>query len=225
MNRAPFLIGGLIVLLQVSLLGYGLARADNATQLRTPIRPTTDVTLPLALETIMPFAGGVAADWRADSRLVGASMQIDWPHERGTQAALDLPPGGWIFLAFLSENDLLTMRIDRASGVIVQTSLISLGDRARSGYADRAIDLVESTTSSSTAALAAETAHGTAFRNACPDQRFLSWLTARKSADGRVDWHIEYPSVADEPQPPLEMDIDWQSGQIQNVANASAPCV
>lgn len=152
-------------------------------------------------------------------------MQIDWPPERTESPAPELPRGGWIFLAFLSQDDLLTMRIDRASGTIVETGLISLGEQSRAAYAAQLLDLSWAQTSSGTAMLASEAAYGTAYRDACPDQRFTSWLTVRRLPDsGLQAWHIEYKSVADEPQPSMTMDVDWQTGQIQNVTSADEPC-
>ena len=225
MNRALPVIGGLILLLQAGLLGVGFARADDPQRIRAPIQPTVQPELPLDLEGILLFATGVAADWRSDSQLVKASLQIDWPHERSNESSLELPMGGWIFLAFLSHNDLLTMRIDRASGTVVQTGIIALDGGSRSAYADQVIDFSTATTSSATAIGAAEAAYGTTFRNACPDQRFTSWLTVQRLAESAVNsWHIEYKSVAESPQPSMAMDIDWQSGQIQNVTNADEPC-
>ena len=225
MNRAPFLIGVLIILAQAGLLGYGFVRADDPDQIQTPIQPTVQPQMPLDLEGIVPFAREVATSWRTDSQLVGASMQIDWPREPTDKLALELPPGGWIFLAFLSQDDLLTLRIDRASGSIVQTGLISLDKQTPADYAAQLVDLTAASTSSGTALLAAEASYGTDFRNACPDQRFTSWLTVRRlpEADSQA-WHIEYKSIADEPQPAMTMNVDWQSGEIQNVTNAAEPC-
>jgi len=221
----PVIVCGLIILLQVGLLGYGYVRADNPDHLPTPIHPAVEPELPLELEGIWPFANEVAIDWRDNARLVGASMQIDWPREGDSQPLAELPLGGWIFLAFLSDDDLLTMRIDRGSGTIVETKQLVLGDRARAAYAAHPIELSAATTRSGTAAQAAETAYGLDFRSACHDQRFMSWLTVRQDdVAGIPNWHIEYVVRADEPQPSLKLDIDWRSGEIGDVENATEPC-
>jgi hypothetical protein len=154
-------------------------------------------------------------------------MQYDWPREALPEPPAELPRGGWIFFAFLAGDDLLTLRVDRGSGVIVDTRIVPLGDRARAGYVANAVDLDDASARSGTAAQAAETAYGAEFRAACPDQRYQSWLAARIYAErGEIVWHVEYESVnADgEPVTPLTLDVSWETGDLQNVANADEPC-
>jgi hypothetical protein len=218
-------ICGLIILIQLGLLGLGYVRADEPDHLPTPIHPPVEPKIPLDLEGIWTFANGVATNWRADAQLVAASMQIDWPHAADDLPLTELARGGWIFMAYLSQDDLLTMRIDRGSGTIVETRLTNLDDKARDAYAAHPIDLNAATTRSGTAAQAAEAAYGLEFRNACRDQRFMSWLNVEHDLNtGTPHWHIEYEARADEPQPSMKLDIDWQTGDIRNVENATAPC-
>ena len=225
MKQFAVFICGLIILIQVGLLGVGYVRADDSEHLPTPIHPTVDPELPLDLEGIWTFSNGVATEWRADAQLVGASMQIDWPHEADDRPLSELAHGGWIFMAFLSQDDLLTMRIDRGSGTVVETRLTNLDNKARDAYAEHPIDLNAATTRSGTAAQAAEAAYGLEFRNACRSQRFMSWLNVEQDANSRtLHWHIEYEARADEPQPSMVLDIDWQTGEIRNVENATTPC-
>jgi len=225
MRRIAVVICGSIILAQAGLLGYSLTRADSQERLPTPIRPTTTPQFPLDLEGIIPFATSVAQDWSADASLTRASMQIDWPPDKVNGTVTQLPPGGWIFLSFLGSNGLLTMRIDRGSGVIVDTRILAIGERFRDEFGATPIDLSKASTTSGTAALAAETAHGTAFRSACPDKRHTSWLSAQSDpVTGQMAWHIEYEAQSDPPQPSMTMDVDWQTGQIENLANDRQPC-
>jgi hypothetical protein len=225
MKRVAVVICAVIVLAQAGLLGYSLTRAGSPQRLHTPIRPTTTPEFPLDLEGIMPFATRVAEDWSADASLTRASMQIDWPPDKVTGAVTQLPFGGWIFLSFLGSDGLLTMRIDRGSGIIVDTRILTIGDRFRDEFGSTPIDLSKASTTSGTAAAAAETAHGTTFRSACPDKRHTSWLSPQPDpATGQMGWHIEYEAQSDQPQPSMTMDVDWQTGQIENLANANQPC-
>jgi hypothetical protein len=225
MMRIAAVICGLIIMAQVGLLGYSLTRADSPQRLPTPIRPTTSPEFPLDLEGIMPFATGVAQGWSPDASLTRASMQIDWPQDKASGAVTQLPFGGWIFLTFLGSDGLLTMRIDRGSGIIVDTRILTIDDRFRDEFGSTPIDLSAASTTSGTAAAAAETAHGTTFRSACPDKRHTSWLSAQPDpATGNMAWHIEYQTQGDQSQPSMTMDVDWQTGQIENLANDNQPC-
>jgi hypothetical protein len=224
-KRIALIACGLIVLGQVALLGYSLTRAHSPGRLTTPIRPTTNPEFPLDLEGILPLATSVAQGWSTDAHLTRASMQIDWPPDKISGPVTQLPFGGWIFLSFVGSEGLLTMRIDRGSGIIVDTSILGIGDRFRNEFGSTPIDLSKTSTRSGTAALAAETAHGTAFRSACPDKRHASWLSAQPAAaNGQMAWHIEYESQGEQPQPSMTMDVNWQTGQIENLANENQPC-
>jgi len=225
MRRIGLIICVAIVLIQLGLIGYSATRASTPIRLRAPLQPTTQPPMPLDLEGIWPFASKVATDWHADASLVRASMQIDWPGDAGTVPAGQLPTGGWIFLTFLSSDGLLTMRIDRGSGVIVDTETLDIDSKFRDAFSTTPIDFAAAKTSSGTAASAAEVAYGATFRSACPDRRHTSWIAVRVDpATGALSWHVEYESRGDQPQPAMTMDVDWKSADIQNVENATEPC-
>jgi len=225
MRRVGLLVCAAIVVIQLGLLGYAVSRASTPTRLASPIRPTTEPQFPLDLEGIWPFASNVATGWKSDAALVRANMQLDWPGEAGNPPAGQLPIGGWIFMTFLSSDGLLTMRIDRGSGVIVDTEILDIDSRFRDAFPATPIDFSLAKTSSGTAASAAEVAHGTEFRSACPDQRHTSWLAVQTdSSTGATAWHIEYESRGEQPQPSMTLDVDWITADIRNVENATEPC-
>jgi hypothetical protein len=225
MRRVGLIICVAIILIQLGLLGYAATRASSQSLVQAPIRPTTQPPVPLDLEEIWPFASSVATNWRSDASLVRASMQMDWPGEAGSPPAGQLPIGGWIFMTFLSSDGLMTMRIDRGSGVIVDTEVLDIDAKFRDAFSTTPIDFSAAKTSSGTAASAAEVAYGSTFRSACPDLRHTSWIAVQVDpATGATSWHIEYESRGDQPQPSMTMDVDWQTADIRNVENATEPC-
>jgi hypothetical protein len=117
------------------------------------------------------------------------------------------------------------MRIDRGSGVIVDTEVLDIDSRFRGAFPATPIDLSLAKTTSGTAASAADVAYGTEFRSACPDQRHTSWLAVQVDpSTGATSWHIEYESRGEQPQPSMTMDVDWNTADIRNVENATEPC-
>ena len=225
MRRIAVTIVVAILAGQVALTGIAFTRADAPDQLTTPIHPSTEPDRPVDFEGVWLFASKVAADWRSDAKLVRATMQIDWPLEPQPEQFAELPQGGWILLAFLSKGELLTMRLDRGSGTIVETRLLALVEASRDAYAAAAIDFEQASTTSGTAARAADAAYGSEYRAACPEMRFVSWLTvAREPVTGQPVWRITYETRAEEPQPSMMLDVDWQTGDILNVTNATADC-
>ena len=140
MRRVGLLVCAAIVVIQLGLLGYAVSRASTPTRLASPIRPTTEPQFPLDLEGIWPFASNVATSWKSDAALVRANMQLDWPGEAGNPPAKQLPIGGWIFMTFLSSDGLLTMRIDRGSGLIVDTEILDIDSRFRDAFPATPID-------------------------------------------------------------------------------------
>ena len=113
MNRFAWAACSVIIVLQATLLGVGLTRTDASRSLGTPISPTFEVAIPLDLEGIAPFSNDIAREWRSGAQLVRASMQLDWPRDASVPEFTDLPRGGWIMLAYVADDELLTMRIDR----------------------------------------------------------------------------------------------------------------
>jgi hypothetical protein len=225
MRRVGLIICIAIVLTQLGLIGYSVTRASTPSRVQAPLQPTTQPPMPLDLEGIWPFASTVATGWHADASLVRASMQIDWPGDASAQPASQLPTGGWIFLTFLSSDGLLTMRIDRGSGVIVDTETLDIDSKFREAFSIAPINFSAAKTTSGTAASAAEVAYGSTFRSACPELRHTSWVAVQVDpASGATSWHIEYESRGDQPQPSMTLDVDWKNADIQNVENATEPC-
>ena len=224
-NRSVWALCSAIIVLQAALLGYGLTRASPTDHLQTPISPPSDLAMPLEIETVLPFAQSVAKTWRSEAKLVRANLQIDWPHEPTAARKSDLPAGGWIMLAFVGGDKMLTMRLDRGSGIIVEGRISTLDAKTQSSYGASPLDLASASTTSGTAMQAVEAAYGNSFRTACPDQRFTSWIfSAVDPATGARSWHAEYEQRSDSPQPSMSVDIAWATGDLSNVKNATQPC-
>jgi hypothetical protein len=223
-ERTGWAIASAIVLIQAVLLGFGLTRASSTDRLETPITPPTPLELPLDIEGVLPFASDTASDWHAGARLARASLQIDWPRDVAADSG-NLPVGGWIVLSFLSDDEMLTMRIDRGSGTIVETRVVDVPEDELEAFANSAIDLNAASTRSGTAMRAALEAYGREYRAICPDRRFVSWLTVRRDpVSASTYWHIELEDHSEEEPAPLRLDVDWKTGEVLNVENAAAAC-
>jgi hypothetical protein len=223
-ERIGWILASAIILIQAVMLGYGLTRASSPQRLETPISPGTELDLPLDLEGVLPFAAEQASRWDESATLVRASMQIDWPNQVEAESGA-LPIGGWIVLSWLGSNELLTMRLDRGSGTIVETLIVDVSEDSRDAFAESALDLSFASTRSGTAIRAADEAYGRDYRSMCPDQRFTSWLTVmRDVAGGASSWHIEFEDHSKEKPAPLRLEVDWDSGDIRNVKNERAAC-
>jgi hypothetical protein len=223
-ERTGWAIALAIVLIQAILLGYGLTRASSPATPDTPISPSSPLEVPLDIEGVLPFASETASEWRQGARLARASLQIDWPRDVAAETS-DLPTGGWIVLSFLSDDEMLTMRIDRGSGTIVETRVVDVPEDDLDTFANSVIDLSAASTRSGTAMRAAFEAYGREYRVMCPDRRFVSWLTVRRDpVSGSTYWTIEFEDHSEEEPAPLRLDVDWQTGDVLNVENAGAAC-
>jgi len=222
----PVVILLAIIIAQVILAATGFASADSQTSLTDIARRPDDLGNGLTLETIQPYAQSVAADWHGDAVLVMATMQIDWPDGFDPIAEGNLPPGGWLLLGYTSGNELLTMRIDRGSGTIVQTAIVGLSNTERDSYRSHVIDFSQASTTSENAAMAFEIAYGTAFRAECEGRRPQSWLVAGASpTSGAMAWLISYVNRSDDSPPDyMTGEIDWATGSIGQVSGQDAAC-
>ncbi|HRA46694.1 MAG TPA: hypothetical protein PK819_01335 [Thermomicrobiales bacterium] len=216
------LVGG-----QLGMIIFNVRSTNRHNELtNVPPRPENLGTA-LTFETIMPYAQRVANTWQPDAQLVSASMQIDWPEEFDPIQEGGLPPGGWILLGFVSGDEILTMRIDRGSGTIVQNAIIGISKSETDTYASHAIDFNQAAVTSVTAATAFEVSNGERFRQACPQNRGQSFIRPElDTASGNWVWDISYID-----RPPnqdvryMTGQIDWRTGQQTNVKNTDLTCV
>jgi len=177
------------------------------------------------LETIAPYADLVAHEWDADAKLVEASMQIDWPDGYDPIAEGTLPVGGWLLLGYATPDKLLTMRIDRGSGTIVDTAIVPLTHDLANNYLSHPIMYGQGGRTSDMAVLAFEIAYGTAFRNDCSFRRPQSWVVPTVGSHGLPVWHISYVNRHDDqPADYLSGDLDSETGAIENVTGQNLQC-
>jgi hypothetical protein len=214
-----------LILAQVALAGYAFATGEEDTRPVPPLVPTEEPLFPLAFEAIYPFVAESARAWRDDAVLVQSNLQVDWHREDVGDPVGQVPRGGWIMFAFVSEDDMLTMRLDRGSGTIVETRVVTLDDATLDRYLSNPVNYKEARVASLTAMTAVEAAYGNAWRSQCYDRRFISWVTIlTDEATGERFWHIEYEEREAEPGSNLTADVSWQTGEIMNVSNEDRPC-
>ncbi len=225
MNRAGTAVIVALILAQIALAGYAFASGEEDTRPIPPITPAEEPLFPLAFEAIQGFATNEARSWREDAVLVQSNLQVDWHREDVGDPIGQVPRGGWIMFAFVSEDDMLTMRLDRGSGTIVETRVVSLDDASLERYLSNPVDYSQARVASLTAMTAVEAAYGNAWRSKCYDRRYISWVTIRTDAEtGERFWHIEYEEREGELGTNLTADVSWQSGEIMNVRNQNLPC-
>ena len=215
-----------IIVAQVAITAYAVATSSAGTDLNTPIMPDVEITEPLGLEAAATLGLEIARDWRADAALVNAGMQVDWPDDSIARPPTELPRGGWAILRFVSGQDMLTLRVDRGSGVVVETELMELSPGDAELLITHEIDFERASTASTTAILATEMAYGQSYRSACPDRRRATWISVLTGYDtGQTAWFIRYRDNDMPDRITLSVQIDWESGEIRDVLNLDPNCV
>ncbi len=225
MNRAGTVFIIALIAAQVILAGYAFASHEEDTRPIPPITPTDEPLFPLAFEGIYPFVREQALSWRDDVVLVQSNLQVDWHREDVGDPVGQVPRGGWIMFAFVSGEDMLTMRLDRGSGTIVETRVVPLDRASRERYLANPVDYSQPKVASLTAMTAVEAAYGSAYRSKCYDRRYVSWVTIlTDDATGERFWHIEYEEREAELGTNMSADVSWQTGEVLNVSNQELPC-
>lgn len=227
MRRAATIGILLIIVAQVALIGYSVASGADDTRPKPPIRPTSEPLFPLAFEGIYQFASEQARTWKDDAVLVQSNLQVDWPREPqdDPDPLGQVPRGGWIMFAYVSGDEMLTIRMDRGSGTIVETRVVTLDEDSRVRYLANPVDYSQAKVASLTAMTAVEATYGNAFRTKCMDRRYVSWVTIRTDdTSGERYWRIEYEEQEAGVGSNFSVDISWATGEMENVVNADRPC-
>jgi hypothetical protein len=215
----------LVIVAQIGIAAYAIATDTSEAEPDVPIVPATGITSPLDLEAAAVLGLDIARDWRSDAILVNAGMQVDWPDDSIEQLPAELPRGGWAILRYLSGGDMLTLRVDRGSGVVVETELLRLAEEDAAHLAAHAIDFVRASTNSATAVLAAEAAYGQRYRAACPERRRESWVgVITDESGGRPAWFVRYQDNGQRETTTLSVRIDWASGDVYDVVDLDPNC-
>ena len=214
-----------VIVAQLGIAAYAIATDDSATEPDAPIVPAAEISEPLDLEAAAALGQDIARDWRSDAVLVNAGMQVDWPDEMVGSLPTELPRGGWAILRYLSGSHLLTLRVDRGSGVVVETEVVQLTGPDAARLAARAIDFARASTNSTTAILATEAAYGQRYRAACPERRRATWISVlTDESTGEPVWFVRYRDNDVPDQTTLSVRIDWASGNIYDEVNLDPNC-
>jgi hypothetical protein len=225
MNRAGTAVIVALILAQVALAGYAFATGEEDTRPIPPITPQDEPLFPLAFEAILPFVDEQAKAWREDAVLVQSNLQVDWHREDVGDPVGQVPRGGWIMFAYVSGDDLLTLRLDRGSGTIVETRVVLLDEDSIHRYLRNPVDYGQARVASLTAMTAVEAAYGNQYRSKCYDRRHVSWATILTDEDtGERFWHIEYEEREADLGTNMTADVSWQTGEIVNVTHEDLPC-
>lgn len=200
--------------------------SDSAVQIDPDFTPPDGLEFPLYLEEYDPIAKEIALAWNPEAQLVAANMQLDWPQTPSDQWSDEMPRGGWFLLTYVAGSEMLSLRIDRGSGELKESNVISITAEQASTYLSMIIDYSQASTTSETVAIAGEAAYGRAFRAQCPENRPQSWYTvARSGVTGGMIWRIDYVNRRpDLPQDLMSIDVDWASGELENIQNLELPC-
>ena len=178
---------GLAALILVAMLGIGAAnvvRVERSESAETV--PGSDTVIesvqpdgPLTIEAAWLTANARANAWSAESSLMFASLQADWPLDPLDAGPAAMPPGGWARFAFIdaSQDRVLSILIERYSGEIVsaESQPWDAGQVGPLPVAATAID-------SENAVVIAESGYGQAWRLQCPIQRHETDVTLLSGA-------------------------------------------
>ncbi len=203
-----------------------------------PPPPMPEVPLPgepLTLESAEPIARVQAERWLPGARLLNASMQIDWPWQRG--AVTGIPGGGWITAVYVApwsafgRNERaasLSLVLERQSGQIVLQSTLGWETPpsllATPVAADAPPNAGSGGLSSAAAALVAEVAGGTAFRTACPEVRHVSRVIPAGDIDDPVEWVVVYEDTRRPDRHGFLARIDAATGELLEIGGEAPPC-
>lgn len=227
MKRAATVLVTLIVAAQIALIGYALASSEADTRPIPPIRPVEEPLFPLGFEGIVDFATQQAQTWKPDAVLVQSNLQVDWPREPqdDPDPVGQIPRGGWIMFAFVSDGEMLTMRMDRGSGTIVETRVVPLDQASLDRYLANPLNYDDAAVASLTAMTNFEAQFGRDWRMECMDRRYVSWATVYTDPDsGERYWRIEYEEQNGGVGSNLSVDVSWATGQFGDATNAGKPC-
>jgi hypothetical protein len=214
-----------IIVGQIGVAAFVIASEDDESEPDAPVIPSVEISSPLDLEAAASLGIEVARKWRSNAVLINAGMQVDWPADMVDSVPTELPRGGWALLRYLSGDDILTLRIDRGSGVVVETELLTLSGSDAATLASQAIDFQLASTNSTTAILATEAAYGRQYRAACPERRRSTWVSVVTDTDsGQPAWFVRYRDNGDPDRTSLSVRIDWAAGDIFDAVNSNPTC-
>lgn len=215
-----------LLVAQIVLVGAGLVKAANLPSVDEPhIVPVESPAdrLPLTPETGQPLAVQYAQQWKADARLVGAMMHLNWPDTVDPSTSTQLPTDGWLLYQFASGDQLLAIYIDRGSGDLTGSSVSRQG-----GPEWRQIDPASFPKSSTVAGLTGEMLGGRDYREACPDRRQTSVVSfgLLPNADGstRAAWTVTYEDRNRGDRLGVRVRLDATTGDVIDNVAADATC-
>ncbi len=184
------------------------------------------IARPVTIETAAEAAWSHARAWRADARLLSATMQVDWPWDPPPPALDTIPDTGWLTYVFAAPWDAalrrdeaasLSLLIDRVSGeVIVQST------RGWEQAPPFTAEIAAPAVPSSTAILVAEAISGTEFRRDCPAYRHLSRISLTPGPPAA--WLITYEDVRQREQHGLIVQADATTGTVISVTGTAPAC-
>ena len=222
----PILLVAILLGGQLALIAYGVTTTNqNNEQVAAAAQPEP-MSGNIGIEQVLPNATQTAQAWKSDATLVEVSMQVDWPEDFSSSAAGQLPPGGWILFGFISGTELLTMRIERGGGNIVQMQVTPVTEDVAADYLSKVFDLAAAQQPSADAAMAFDIAHGEHFRAACPFWRGQSYMHPELSAaTGAWVWALSYLNRRqNDPAQYMTGELDWATGSIDQVQDTELPC-
>jgi hypothetical protein len=212
--------------MQVLFVAYGLAKANSQEPLTNPRfaqLPVPANSLPMTLEAGAPLAQQYASQWRSDARIVAASERLDWSDTDSSVTATELPPDGALIYIFVSGDETLNLYLDRGSGNYSGTFVTGEG-----GSVWTPLDLSLYQKSSTIAGLSADLLAGQEYRDACPDQRHTSTITAGKAtaADGTSvpAWIVTYDDDTRGDDVDVVVTVNAVSGDVLQTKNEAPDC-
>jgi hypothetical protein len=222
----PILLLASLLGAQLALIGFDIASSRKLDEQVAVAAQPEPMAGNIGIEEVLPNATTTAQIWKSDATLVEASIQIDWPDDWATSASGQLPPGGWVLLGYISGTELLTMRIERGGGIIVQMQVTQISEDVAADYRSNVFDIAAAKQTSADAAMAFDIAHGAAFRQACAFRRGQSYLHPEiSSSSGQWVWAISYLNRREnDPAQYMTGEIDWATGSIDQVVDTNLPC-
>ena len=221
-----------LLILQAALFGAALAgsnRAESALPDPSP-KAAFDFQTPdtaLTLMTGRERADRVATAWDENSRLVYASMQVDWSSDPPPTTTTTISSFGWLRFVYVTDisggrtdQATLSLLFERMSGQLINQTVNQWSEPFPESDLFAGIS-----TTDSTAVLGTELGGGAAFRAECPKIRNRSLVSlVVDQTSGQPVWVISYPGKNGDLVSGMGFVVNAATGAITITRQPPASC-
>jgi hypothetical protein len=200
------------------------ARGDESHgEVKEPLISAPANALPLTIESGVEIAREYAARWSDRAVLIAVTMRLDWPDDRSTLQAGELPHTGWVIYVFTDGEQTLSLYLDRGTGYLLAEAESLFGSGAWSP-----LDLTTYPRSSTIAAAAADILNGHVYQADCPASRETAFVSASHALDEAgievPAWVVTYGDESVDLQWDIVVTMNAVTGEVIDNRSRNRPC-